>query len=190
MKSNQFFRLLFNPFTRIAGLQAFGLGLIFVILTGITGIYNNVYFDGVLDMHIASDAAFSSSVFCIGISLVSLVMVMWVAGLITSKGIRFIDVLGTMTLSKAPSLLMTIAGFFTSAPNIDEIMSNPYSVFQSVSFIIVTLLMIPITIWIVVLMYNAFKVSSGLKGTKLTVTFIIALLVSEIISKILIFFAL
>jgi hypothetical protein len=43
--------MLINPFTRIAGWQAFGLGMIGLILMGIMSSINGTAFDGVLDMH-------------------------------------------------------------------------------------------------------------------------------------------
>jgi hypothetical protein len=92
-----------------------------------------------------------------------------------------------MTLAKAPYLILAIAGYFTVSPDINEIMKNPLIIFQSVSFVILTLLSIPVTIWGITLLYNALKTSCGVKGSKLTIAFIIALLVSEIISKILIY---
>ena len=52
MKSNGFFRLMENPFTRIAGWQAFGLGLVFLVVSGIIGGFGNVVFDGVIDSHL------------------------------------------------------------------------------------------------------------------------------------------
>jgi len=112
---------------------------------------------------------------------------MTITGFIISKGFRFIDILGTMTLAKAPYLILAIAGYFTVSPDINEIMKNPFIVFQSVSFIILTLLSVPVTIWTIILMFNALKTTCGVKGSKLAIAFIIALLISELISKIVIY---
>lgn len=43
---NKAIGLMINPFTRVAGWQAFSLGLVFIILMGIIGTYSNVSFDG------------------------------------------------------------------------------------------------------------------------------------------------
>ena len=187
MKNKEIFSLMINPFTRIAGWQAFGLGLVIVVLTGIIGTFSNTAFDGVIDMHLTQKLTFVHSFGFLCIDIVSLVLVMTITGFIISKGFRIIDILGTMTLAKAPYLILVIAGYFTVSPDINEIMKNPLIVFQSVSFVILTLLSIPVTIWGITLLYNALKISCGVKGSKLTIAFIIALLVSEIISKILIY---
>jgi len=185
MKNKSIFGLLMNPFTRIAGWQAFGLGIIFILLMGYIGARNGIAFDGVFDMHMF-EITVQQSFLYLAIDLVSLVLVMWITGLIVSKGFRFIDILGTMTLAKAPFLLLAIMGYFTTAPNMTEIMKDPYIILQSLSFVIMMALSVPVMVWSIVLMFNALKISCGLKGSTLTVAFIIGLFVSEIIAKILI----
>jgi len=186
MKNKTIFEQLINPFTRVAGWQAFGFGLIFVILMGFLGAYNGIAFDGLIDMHMM-DLSLLQSFLYLGIDLTSLVLVMWITGLIVSKNFRFIDILGTMTLAKAPFLLLAIAGFFTTAPDLSGIYKDPYVLFQSISFITLIVLSFPVMIWSITLMYNALKVSCDVKGSKLTVAFIIAMLLSEVLSKVLIY---
>ncbi len=178
--------MLFNPFTKIAGWQAFGIGLIFVLLTGITGTYSNLIFDGVLDMHIGTETTFLQSFIFLALDLVSLVLVMFLAGLFIARRFRFVDILGTMTLSKAPFLLLAIVGLFTKMPDMSKVINDPFIMLSSVSLIFLLFLSLPVIIWSIALMYNGFKVATGAKGTKLTVTFIAAVFVAEIISKILI----
>jgi len=187
MKSKDIFSLILNPFTRIAGWQAFGVGLMFVILTGIICTFSKVAFDGVIDMHLVKRLTLLQSFEFLAIDLLSLVTIMTATGFIISKSFRIIDILGTMTLSRSPLLILAIAGYFTISPDINEIIKDPILVFQSVSFIIIILLSIPVTIWSIILMFNALKVSCGINGNKLGSAFIIALLVAEVISKILIF---
>ena len=187
MKSKEIFGLIVNPFTRIAGWQAFGLGLVFMCISGIIGAFGNVVFDGVIDMHLVKAVTMLHSFEYLAVNTLTLVMVMLITGLIISKDFRLIDILGTMTLSKAPFSLLAIAGFFTKAPDMAEVMKNPMVILSSTSFLVLLILTMPILIWSVALMYNALKISCGIKGSKLTVAFIISILVSEVISKILIF---
>ena len=187
MKSKDIFSLMLNPFTRIAGWQAFGIGLTVVIITGITCTFSHVAFDGVIDMHLTHNLSFLNSFEFLAIDMFSVVIIMTATGLIISKSFRFIDILGTMTLSRAPFIILAIAGYFTVSPDINELIKNPLIVLQSVSFILLILLSIPVTIWTIILMFNALKISCGVNGSKLGAAFILALLVSEIISKILIY---
>lgn len=186
MRNSEVLGLMFNPFKRIAGWQAFGLGLVFVALMGFLGAKSGVVFDGVIDMHLKDVTLLQSFVF-LGIDIVCLVVVMWITGLLVSKNFRFIDILGTMTLAKAPFVILAIAGFFVDAPELSDIYKDPNVIFRSASFVILMVLSLPVMIWSITLMYNAFKISCDLKGSKLTSSFIIALLISEIISKVLIY---
>lgn len=182
---NNFFHLLVNPFTRIAGWQAFGLGLLFVALMGFVGSSSGVAFDGVFDMHLFQNSlphAFT----LLGIDLASIVLVMWIVGLITSKNFRFIDILGTMTLAKAPFLILAVFGYFVEAPDLNAIMKDPNVILQSTTFLIMMILTMPVMVWGITLLFNALKVSCDLKGSRLTIAFITGLFVSEIVAKILI----
>jgi len=186
MKSKEIFSFMMNPFTRIAGWQAFGIGILFVIVTGVIGTFGHVAFDGVIDMHFTRELTLLNSFAYLAIDLLSVSFIMIITGFIISKSFRIIDILGTMTLSRAPLIILAFAGCFTVSPDINEIMKDPYVVFQSVSFIIFSILSFPVIIWSIILMFNALKISCGVKGSKLGGAFIVAILVSEIISKILI----
>lgn len=185
MKNKSVLGLLLNPFTRIAGWQALGLGLVFIVSMALVGASSGVAFDGVFDMHLFENSVQQAFVFQ-AISLLSLVLVMWIVGLIVSKNFRFIDLLGTMALAKAPFILLAVFGYFVTAPDLTQIMNDPYVIFQNASFVVLLVLSVPVMLWSIILTFNALKVSCDLKGNTLTAAFIIGLLVSEIIAKILI----
>ncbi len=43
----------FNPFTHIAGMKAFAIGLPVILLSSALGYLSHTHFDGVLDAHMA-----------------------------------------------------------------------------------------------------------------------------------------
>lgn len=186
MKTNELFNLAINPFTRIAGWHAFVAGIVFILLTAITGTYANVYCDGVLDFHFTGKATFTTSLILLLIDLFTLIFTFSVAGMFIVKSFRLLDILGTITLSKAPFLLLTILALSTDAPGVEQLLNNPMAVFESISLLIVILASIPVLVWYITLLYNAFKVSTGAKGNKTTLAFIAALLAAEVISKVII----
>lgn len=186
MKSNQITTLIFNPFTRIAGWEALALGLFFVSVSALLGTYSRIVTDGVMDIHLVNSLELSRSFIITSISLLSLIVCMTLVAYLISGNFRIIDVAGTLTLSKAPVLIAVIAGFFTHVPDQKTIISNPTVVFQSTSFIVVSMIIIPIAIWMIALTFNALKESTGTKGNKLIIGFIVGLVVAEIISKVLI----
>ncbi|MDL2241036.1 hypothetical protein LJC69_05370 [Bacteroidales bacterium OttesenSCG-928-K22] len=194
MTRKEIFKLIFvNPFEKIAGWQALGLGLIFMILTAVVGSCNGSYYDGALDMHASGKAyplwiAFAM----LGIDLASIIIMFLIAGLIFSRNFRVVDVIGTTVLAKAPTLLLGISGFVpapdfveTLTENPEAFINNPNMIFSSVSFIVVAILMIPVLVWTIALFYNAFKVSLNIRKNN-TIIFILAVIFAEVISKILI----
>ena len=187
MKTNELGSLIFNPFKRIAGWEAFGIGLVIAVLTTFTGNFAGIYFDGVIDMHFAENFDSLKSWLMIPVNIISISVIMWLAGITVSKNFRFIDILGTMTLSRAPFLLIALASFFVKVPDLSGIMQDPFVIFDSISFIIILILTFPIIIWSVTLMYNAYKISTGASGQKLSISFIFGLIIAEIISKIIIY---
>lgn len=178
--------ILFNPFIRIAGWQAFAIGFPIAIITSIVAAYSHLAFDGVLDAHSVENIDIKTSLILLFINVVSTVFVMYIAALIISKQTRFIDILGTMTLARAPLILAALAGFLVTPIVANEIMKNPMIVLSQSGFIPFTILLILASIWMIVLTFNAFKTSTGGKGVKLLLTFVIAILAAEVLSKILI----
>ncbi len=187
MKNRKVFEIILNPFTRIAGWQAFGIGIIFAILSAIIGTLSGTAFDGVLDMHFVHNISFRDSFIMQGINIFCIALVMGLTGLIVAKNVRFIDILGTFTLARAPYFILAFLGFFTTPPDMFEYLRNPELFTFPTSFIIVILISLPFIIWSIALMYNGFKVSTNLKGAKLVISFIIGILIAETLSKILIF---
>lgn len=187
MEQNSVSMYLFRPFVKIAGWKAFGLGLVFVVLTAVAGKCANVVFDGVLDVHFADNVSFVHSFLFLGIDIASVVVCMYLAGLMVSRNFRFIDILGTMTLSRAPIMLLAVFALFVKSPDTTEILRNLMIVLNYTSFLILTLVTIPVVVWFVALMYNAFAISVGVKGSKMVAAFIVALIVSVVLSKMLIY---
>lgn len=185
MKTNNW-KLFYNPFVKIAGFQSLILGLIIVLASAIIGKFGNLVFDGAIDAHIIKDVSLTKSLIYAAIDIFSLFFVMSLAARFITKNFRLIDILGTMTLAKAPFILLAIFSLFVSAPDISEIMQNPMSVLSNIPFLLFGLLSLPIFVWFIALLFNAYKVSTGESGSKLIVSFIVGLVVAEILSKILI----
>ena len=48
MKTNKNWSLLWNPFIRIAGWQAFGMGIVIVIISAVLASFGNLLFNGAI----------------------------------------------------------------------------------------------------------------------------------------------
>ncbi|MDP4188647.1 MAG: hypothetical protein Q8910_14510 [Bacteroidota bacterium] len=188
MKNKEFWGLMFNPFIKIAGWEALGLGLAINIIAAFIGVYSRTVFDGAFDVHLVAGTNFISSFAYLGIGLLSLIFTLTIMAFVISRNFRIVDVVGTILLARAPLILVSLAGFLTHAPDAKVIMANPAVLFTSVSFIVVMILIVPVALWSIALQYNAIKVSCGVKGSKLIAGCIIALFAAEVLSKIIIFY--
>lgn len=190
MVNKNSWRLLFNPFTRIAGWQAFGIGLIFVLISGILGAAGNFAFDGVLDAHLVPSLSLGKSFLLLTIDILAIVLMVCLGALIFKSDFRFIDVLGTLTLARAPYLILAIFGLFMPEVDHSAIMKDIASLralLQSPVVIVFSIVIIPVVVWYITLTYNAIKVSCNMKGAKLTTVLILGIIIAEVISKIAIF---
>jgi hypothetical protein len=185
--------LLFNPFFYVAGGEALGIGLAAILLAGLVGAMGNTHFDGVLDTHTGAHAPLWFFLAEGIIDWLCLAAVLLVLGLVVSKtAFRALDVLGTQALARWPSLLLATLmlpgaiGRFGAQllglirhPEASPAINIP----DAIVFCVVVLATIPITCWMVYLMYKAYSVSCNVKGGRGIGTFVVGLIAGEVLSK-------
>src|SRR5690606_18899725 len=97
----------FNPFHKIAGGKALMLGAVLAAATLIVSLYSHSLFDGVVDFHVVPFDSVLPYLICYAVAWLSLVVFFGLAGMIFSKNrFRWIDILGTTLLGRAPLLLV------------------------------------------------------------------------------------
>jgi hypothetical protein len=193
-------QILFHPFLRIAGVPAFLLGLAAIIFTGIIGAGQGLHFDGVLDTHTGKSGPLWLFVSEGLINWISLAVLLLIAGRIISRtAFRSIDLLGTQALARWPTVLTALACLAPGFHRFSEVLTKsiiglkPGQVPQLpplgpdvVVFGLVTLFMLACTVWMVALMWRSFSHCCNVRGGKAVATFVIALLLAEVLSKVLI----
>ncbi len=193
---------LFRPFTYIAGVEALGIGLVVMAALSVLGYYSGTCFDGALDIHYEAKSG-SSLPWLIHLFMqlsgwLSFVLVAWLAARIMSKSsFRLLDLAGTMAMAKAPLLLAALWGF-TPIAHLDLGELNTITMqrmidalLQNIPALMVNLFIVLLpVVWFVILMYNAFSVSTNLKGNRGVEIFFVVLVVAEIISKVILHYAL
>ncbi len=171
--------LMFNPFKKWAGSIALGAGLLTICLAAFIGSLNNLHFDGVLDAHVGMPGTLGLFVVESLMDWLILGIVFLICGLVLSQSRpRAIDILGTQALARWPMVFVALLSFMPGLEVAD--VTN-----ISKELIVFGLLALLFTIWMVALMFNAYKVSTNLKGAKLIVSFIAGLMAAEVISKLL-----
>jgi hypothetical protein len=168
-------RYLYNPFTQIAGWPSFLIGTAGFLLTTYLAFNSGTHFIGFLRLDFAKDSDYWVYMTENLTSWLLISIFLHLSGVILSKSkIRVIDTLGTALLSRIPliltPLLRTIPPFQSFA-------------YRSWEMYFLEGLFIFSSIWVIVLLYHAFKVSCNLKDEKLIGSFIISIILSEVCTK-------
>ena len=169
---------LFNPFERFGGGTAAVIGAIVSIASlGVSRL--GVRFDGLLDLH------FTSAVPPLRTSIAEQIacwivpaLCFWGYARTQSRHVRLIDFVGSIGLARLPLMLAGLV-LFPLAPS--HISIPPKPTFALLALVFLTLGFVAANI---TLLYNGFKNSSGLKGTKLVAGFVGLLIVGEALSKV------
>jgi hypothetical protein len=182
---------LFNPFTYIAGMRALLIGFAGMAIAAVIALFSKVHFDGAIDMHIGAPLLNSKAFIEPLVDWACLVLPLYILGRILSQSsIRFIDVAGTIALARLPLLLAALMGFLPIPPfNLKSADLHYIIAFTlNPAVILLIVLSIPLIIWTIALMYNAFSVSTNLKGEKSITAFVGGLVIAEVLSKVLLIY--
>ncbi|MEO8516114.1 MAG: hypothetical protein ABI426_05180, partial [Flavobacterium sp.] len=121
-------------------------------------------------------------------------VVFFIIGKKINQKTRLIDILTTCLIARTPSYLLTflnINGFINNATSKILTQINPEKLDNiptiDLGILMITgIITIPILVWFFVLLYNGFKTATNAKETKHTFLFILGIIITEIITKILI----
>lgn len=185
---------LFNPFAYVAGWQALLIGLITILIAGYVGSLSNTHFDGVLDTHSGRAAPLWFFLTTGIINWLCMSVVLWAFGKGSSKGaFRAIDLFGTQALARWPSVLTALAclapaytRFTHTLIELSRTQKIPdtFAPMDAVIFGLVIFVTLLALCWMVRLMYMSYKVSCDPAKERAVKTFIIGLIIAEILSKI------
>ena len=184
-------RWLFNPFTRVAGTTSLVGGLVAIGAGGLAAAAAGIRFDGLLDMHFVHSAPVWLPILeglmnWIAISVLFVLIARFFGG---GSRVRLIDIAGTQALARAP---LALAAAVCTLPWIRnsraEMLSAPTNYEFAVAVagaLLASLVMLTGIIWTVVLMWNAFSVSCNMKGGRSIAFFVVAIVIGELVTKIL-----
>lgn len=176
---------LFNPFLFWGGRKILWIGLAVIIIHLPIGYFLQARFDGAIDMHIVTSigSAFRPLLDAL-IAWVSTFLCLYLAALIFKSPIRIIDIAGAAAVARIPILISVLPAkiFDPGIQDVNDLLNLQGSEMWTLAAVSVILLMF--MIWFFVLLFNAYKVNSNLKGWKLITSFIVAVILAEIISKV------
>lgn len=189
------FPLFINPFQKIAGYKALGLGLIMIAVMSYIGVAADVYFTSILDCLNAANMKHMQVLRPYFTLLLSQNMINWLvlsatfilaAVIFRQKRIRVVDFLGTVALARFPYLILTalIAIVWIINPSLlnFDLTKTTTTYDFSLSAAFIDFMWQFCYAWQITTYFFALKESSGLTGNKLWIGFFIALFTAEQIS--------
>ncbi len=186
-------KLLFNPFGIYSEKQLLVSGILITLAGSFVGSLFNVTFDGVLDVH-QYETDFLTSLKENSINVACIFMVLFILGKLINRKTRAIDILNTAMVSRFPQYISAV---ITALPVLkkveDEIISHQGDLqhlnFQPMDLMllfVISMILLAITAYYITLLVNGFRTAVNAKKWQHFVGFAIALIIAEIISKLLI----
>lgn len=184
--------MLFNPFRYVAGFRSLIIGLSLVVATSFLGHLCGTYFSDVISVKVGYTPTFIESLINNLCNWLTISAILYVAAITFSKSkVRLVDIFGTQALARAPYLIASCLGLSEATDKFGKYilwenlrMGSPVSISNSEIALAIALMVltIMITIWLIVLMYNAFKESSNIKGNKSILIYTVSLLLAVVLS--------
>ncbi|HEX3626914.1 MAG TPA: serine/threonine-protein kinase [Verrucomicrobiae bacterium] len=194
-RGQQIATLLFNPFVRLTGPQSLLIGLAMILIAGFIGSLSRTHFDGVLDTHTGMPAPLWFFLSQGIVNWLSLALVLLIFGkLAAKKTFNALDLFSGQALARWPAFIIAFCFLPPAVRRFGDYfleqfrlgLSPRFNSVDAIIFITVTAAMIPLICWMVWLMYQAYRVSSKMPTGRAVITFIPALILAEILSKVVI----
>lgn len=187
--------ILFKPFEKYSEKTLLLVGIIITLIGSFVAYTFNTRFDGVVDVHSVTDVLLYQALLDNLINIFCLILFLFISAKYINKKTRLIDILTTSMVARTPIYLLpffNINGAISKAgENIlqfaNEGFTNQISSSDLSIIIVFGFITILFSVWYISLLFNGFKVASNAKGKFPIILFIISLILSEVLSKIIIF---
>ncbi len=191
LKNQLYENIVLQPFRMSFGKRLLIFGLIMSVIAIIAATLFAIRYDGALDLHMVSETVPLETVLIdLGISISTMVLMLFVVGKIYNGKTRCIDLVTTVLIARIPFLLVTpfntnhymgkLGTLILQTGNISALETTDLILFYTNSILAILLL-----IWFITLLWNGFKTATNAKGVKSKMLFVIGVLSAEVISKIL-----
>ena len=184
-------KLFFNPFEKYSEKDI----LITGIIVNLIGVFLNFIFNiktiGFLKFDFLEKISIIQVVSQSLIIISVLAIILFVIGKIINPKTRFIDVLNTVLIAKIPFFIISFFNIngimFRETENLKAFISSgkltEITMTKIPIVMIVSLFSILISVWVIALLYNGFKIATNAKGAKYIVFFVIGLVITEILLR-------
>ena len=181
--SNSLVTWLFNPFYYWGGSKLFWIGACVILLHFPLAYLFDVRFAGAIDIHVTGIQPAWFTIFSdVSVAWISMSLCLFASAKIFNSPIRLIDIAGAVGLARLPILLAIFPAIFFApdTTDIEELMNIHGS--ELAWLITGAIIVLLFLIWFFILLFNAYKINSNLKGWKLGAGFVSAVIVAEAVS--------
>lgn len=180
---------LFDPFVRFAGGPALGIGLTFIVATGLVAAVAGVHLDGLLDFHPGYAVPLWVPVVEGLVNWSVFALLAWsIALLITGRTVRLVDIAGTQALARYPFLLSALVCVPPGVRRAHEetaaaVAEGRLPLSQSWELVVASVVIGACLIWMVWLMWKAFSLCCNRRGVRAVTIFAVLVLAGEVATK-------
>lgn len=187
--------LLLNPFERLLEKKLIFFGLLTLCVGTALAVAFKARYDGVFDVHFVEKIQFYEPIIDNFISISCLTLFLFFTGKQINTKTRLIDILICAIIAKIPFYIMPFFNINNSISNTTQkllLSLEKGTTLHLNSFDIILLLLSSIVslaalVWSIILLYNGFKTATNLKKTKHIFYFSLAIILGEIITKIILY---
>ncbi len=183
---------LINPFRYIAGYKSLTIGLLIIICTSLVSVFSHKHFPDIISVKTGPDYSFWYLLIENISTWIIFSTFLYVLAISFSKSaVRIVDIFGTQAFARLPYLLVSFVGFSGSLKLFNQHIlwtvlqrGEPVdlTILDTTIAVLLLVFTLSMTVWVIVLMFNAFKVSSNIKGGRLILLFVISVIGSTIIN--------
>jgi len=187
--------ILFNPFEKYTAEKLILFGFLLTVIGIILGVSFSARFDGVLDLHfVTTKVNYVNLITDISINILCVTITFLIGAKIINIKTRLIDIIATVVISRSPLYILSVFNINNYMGKISETVlqdnnlnleSNiEFSAFDLTYMVLFGLIAILTSVWHIALLFSGFKTAANAKGTKSIILFITAIVIAEILSKI------
>jgi hypothetical protein len=170
---------LFNPFSKFSEIQLFFVGLLFLILNSFVCLFTKIQMDSIFHYSENENLSIESAFLLVGISTVSAILFLFLFALIINKKTRFIDIANTVLISQAPNFIVLLCIKFSGMNALAKSLKTTTGAGDTINlvqFLFYILIILTITAYGFVLIYNGFKTATNFKKWQHITLFVVLLL--------------
>ncbi|MBI3143437.1 MAG: hypothetical protein HYZ16_11485 [Bacteroidetes bacterium] len=187
--------LLINPFERWSEGRLLLVGSLGLALGSLMGYWFHVRWDGVIDMHAVRQLDWWQPWADNLINVSSLSICLYVSGLMINKKTRYIDILAAVLVARIALYITSVSnstGFLVRfgeqvLASLTQGGSPAINDLPIAGAIALILFVMGLMVWHFALLYQGFRVASNAKGATSVMAFISAVVVAELVAKLILF---